>query len=107
MNDAWDLIRNVTEVIGMIAVPVFGWILHTIIQHSKKLILLEERVNETISSKLETLEERIDKLSAKIGDTHEDINKISLEINNLNNINDMRERKLDSILEEIKRLSEK
>ena len=45
MNDAWELISNVTQVIGMVLIPILAWTLHTVIAHSKQLILLEEKLS--------------------------------------------------------------
>jgi len=59
MSETWELIRNITQVIGIIFIPIFAWVLHTIIGHSKKLILLEERVSDTLNRRLTDLESKL------------------------------------------------
>ena len=66
MNDAWELISNVTQVIGMVLIPILAWTLHTVIAHSKQLILLEEKVNNSLNSRLMNLESKFDVLEEKI-----------------------------------------
>ena len=66
MNDAWELISNVTQVIGMVLIPILAWPLHTVIAHSKQLILLEEKVNNSLNSRLMNLESKFDVLEEKI-----------------------------------------
>ena len=66
MNDAWELISNVTQVIGMVLIPILAWTLHTVIAHSKQLILLEEKVNNSLNSRLMNLESKFDFLEEKI-----------------------------------------
>ena len=66
MNDAWELISNVTQVIGMVLIPILAWTLHPVIAHSKQLILLEEKVNNSLNSRLMNLESKFDVLEEKI-----------------------------------------
>ena len=62
MNAAWVLISNVTQVIGMVLIPILAWTLHTVIAHSKQLILLEEKANNSLNSRLMNLESKFDVL---------------------------------------------
>ena len=66
MNDAWELISNVTQVIGMVLIPILASTLHNVIAHSKQLILVEEKVNNSLNSRLMNLESKFDVLEAKI-----------------------------------------
>ena len=66
MNDAWELISNVTQVIGMVLIPILAWTLHTVIAHSNQLILLEEKVNNSLNSRLMNLESNFDVHEEKI-----------------------------------------
>lgn len=66
MAELWDIIRNVAEVLGMIFVPMIGWMIMTIMNHSKKIIILEERVNESILKRLDSLEEHFDNIIEKV-----------------------------------------
>jgi len=66
MNGTWDLMREAAEILGMILLPIIGWTLHTVLAHSKKIIVLEERVNDSLTRRLGTLEGKVDSLEIKI-----------------------------------------
>ena len=107
MLETWELIRHIAEVLGMIFLPVVGWVLVTLTQHSKKILLLEERVNETISNRLSSIEKGFDELDAKVDKNFDVINKINLSVEHLTTIFDDKYDKIDNILDELKRLSGK
>ena len=107
MTEAWELIRHVAEVLGMIFLPILGWMLLTLTNHSKKIILLEERVNETITNRLTSLEKSFKDLDKKVDANHDLINKIDSNVDRLGMIIEDKDSKLVSILEEVKKISEK
>jgi hypothetical protein len=97
MNDLWSLIRNIAEVFGMIAIPVFTWVIYTIMQQGKQIIVLEQKVNDslhqrliTVEHKVTAVEEKIDTIAQNIlecrmiaSDTHHMHKQISSQIDNL------------------------
>ena len=105
MLEAWELIRHVAEVLGMVFLPILGWMLLTLTQHSKKIILLEERVNETITHRLGILEENMDEIRQKIDDTTKVINSISMDTHQIKYSYENRDKKLDAIWDEVQKLS--
>ena len=107
MTEAWELIRHVAEVLGMVFLPILGWMLLTLTNHSKKIILLEERVNETITNRLTSLEKSFKDLDKKVDVNHDLINKIDSNVDRLGMIIEDKDNKLVSILEEVKKISEK
>ena len=107
MIESWEMIRHVAEVLGMVFLPILGWMLFTLNNHSKKIILLEERVNETITSRLSNLEERMDDVNNKVDENHTLINDIAMNVNSGRLSLDDKDQKLDSILEQVKKMSEK
>ena len=107
MAEAWEMIRHVAEVLGMIFLPVLGWMLITLTNHSKKIILLEERVNETITNKLTALERNFQELDEKVDKNHNLINKIDMSVERIDLTLRDKDNKIDSILEVVKKLSEK
>ena len=107
MAEAWEMIRHVAEVLGMIFLPVLGWMLITLTNHSKKIILLEERVNETITNKLTALERNFQELDEKVDKNHNLINKIDMSVERIDLTLRDKDSKIDSILEVVKKLSEK
>lgn len=107
MLETWELIRHVAEVLGMIFLPILGWMLLTLTNHSKKIILLEERVNETITKKLSALEASFNELDHKVDKNHDLINKIDLSVDRMSLALTDKDNKLDHILEQVKNLSKK
>ena len=66
MTDAWQLIKSVAEVVGMVFIPLMGWMLFTIMTHGKKIILREERVNDSLNRRMASIEERVVGMESKI-----------------------------------------
>tara|TARA_R110000824_G_C15231618_1_gene678629 strand:- start:10096 stop:10401 length:306 start_codon:yes stop_codon:yes gene_type:complete len=91
MGESWELIRNITQVIGIIFIPIFAWVLHTIIGHSKKLILLEERVSDTLNRRLTDLESKLNIFDDKM-------DSITVNLATSTHTIEQLEHKLDSIL---------
>jgi hypothetical protein len=107
MTEAWELIRHVAEVLGMIFLPILGWMLLTLTNHSKKIILLEERVNETITNKLTALEKNFQELDEKVDKNHNLINKIDMSVERIDLTLRDKDSKIDSILAEVQKISKK
>ena len=62
----WSAINDITQIIGMVALPIIGWVFHTVVKHGSKLIMLEEKVNDSISRRLDSLENKVDGIEKKI-----------------------------------------
>ena len=73
MNETWDLIRNVTEVIGMFAIPVFSWVVYTLVQQGKQIIVLEQKVNESLNQRLERVEKRVSSVENKLDEIADNV----------------------------------
>ena len=97
MAELWSIIRNVAEVLGMIFVPMIGWMLMTLMNHSKKIIVLEARVNETILTRLSSLESKFEKIDAKVDEVGQAVHDNKL-------ISQKHDIKFDLILSELKNL---
>jgi hypothetical protein len=66
MNEAWVLIRNIAEVIGMFAIPLFSWVVYTLVQQGKQIIVLEQKVNDSISQRMTGIEKRVGGMEEKM-----------------------------------------
>lgn len=66
MNDIWIMFMDIAKVLGIFFLPVLGWLLVNVLSHSKKITILEQRVNESILSRLENLEKHIHITDTKI-----------------------------------------
>tara|TARA_Y100000385_G_C12486322_1_gene381169 strand:- start:47 stop:343 length:297 start_codon:yes stop_codon:yes gene_type:complete len=73
MNETWDLIRNITEVVGMFAIPVFSWVVYTLVQQGKQIIVLEQKVNESINQRLERVEKRVSNVEEKLNEIGDNV----------------------------------
>jgi hypothetical protein len=91
MSETWELIRNITQVVGIIFIPILAWVLHTIIGHGKKLILLEERVSDTLNRRLLDLENKLNNFDDKMV-------SITISLANCKSTIEQLEGKLDTIL---------
>lgn len=73
MNETWNLIRNITEVVGMFAIPVFSWVVYTLVQQGKQIIVLEQKVNESINQRLERVEKRVSNVEEKLNEIGDNV----------------------------------
>ena len=62
----WSAINDIAQIVGMVALPVIGWVFHTVVKHGSKLVMLEEKVNDSIKRRLDSLENKVDGLETKI-----------------------------------------
>jgi hypothetical protein len=63
MPDSWEMISSFIQ---LVALPVLGWVLLTMISHSKQIILLEEKVNDTLNRRMTSIEDKVVSLETKI-----------------------------------------
>jgi uncharacterized coiled-coil protein SlyX len=73
MNETWDLIRNVTEVVGMFALPIFSWVVYTLVQQGKQIIVLEQKVNESLNQRLQRVEKRVTSVEEKLDEIGDNV----------------------------------
>ena len=64
--DTWALFIDIAEIIGVCILPIFGWMAHIVIRHGKKLVILEERVNDSVNRRITSLEDKVMDLEVKI-----------------------------------------
>ncbi len=95
-SDNWQVLRHISEIIGIFFLPFVAWVLHTVVSHGKKLIMLEQKVNDSINMRLDNLENKFDSLDEKMDHVKDSIidNKTQIQ-NNMNT-------KFGNILLEIK-----
>tara|TARA_R110000744_G_scaffold263780_1_gene378064 strand:- start:2824 stop:3120 length:297 start_codon:yes stop_codon:yes gene_type:complete len=63
MPDSWEMISSFIQ---LVALPLLGWVLLTMIGHSKQIILLEEKVNDALNRRMTSIEDKVVSLEAKI-----------------------------------------
>jgi len=74
-----EYIKTVLEFIGLLFIPVIAWVLNTINHHSKKIIVLEERVNDSINRRLTNLETKFETFDKKL----DEVNVSTIKVANL------------------------
>ena len=112
MNEAWSLTRDIAEVIGMFFVPVMVWVLYTIVSHGKQIILLEEKVNDSLNRRMASIEDKVvsmeGKIENKIDGMERNVMDCKIAINNLSNANanisDSISQKFDTIIDRIEEI---
>ena len=101
MNDTWDLIRNITEVIGMFFLPVMAWVLYTMVQHGKQIIVLEQKVNESLNQRMGRIEKRVGGIEDKIDQMSENVTECKMVVQDNKNLHNQISQQLGSLLSKV------
>lgn len=64
------MVKTIFEIIGLLFIPVIAWLLNTVSQHGKKIIILEERVNDSINRRLTGLETKFGTFEQKLDEVN-------------------------------------
>ena len=82
-ENPWIVLKDVTNAIGTFFIPFVAWMFYTIFQHSKKLAMLEQKVNDQINMRLDNLETKFDGLDEKLDHVKDSIidNKVQIQEN--------------------------
>jgi len=98
MPEAWELISSIMQ---MVVLPLMGWVLWTIVNHSKQIIVLEEKVNDSLNRRMTSIEEKVvsmeNKLEVKIDSLEDSVVDCKLAIND--KINE----KFDTLIEKMEK----
>lgn len=109
MGEAWSLTRDIAEVVGMFLVPVMAWVMYTILSHGKQIIILEEKVNDSLNRRMASIEDRVvgmeTKIENKIDGLEKNVVECKIAINNnatnLNSISNSISNKFDTLIDKI------
>ena len=101
MNDTWDLIRNVAEVVGMFFIPIMAWVLYTIVYHGKQIIVLEQKVNESLNQRMGRIEKRVGGIEDKIDQMSENVTECKMVIHDNKNMLTQISNKFDVLIQKI------
>lgn len=109
MGEAWSLTRDIAEVIGMFLVPVMAWVLWTIVSHGKQIIILEEKVNDSLNRRMASIEDKVVNMESKIENKIDGLEKnvveckiaINNNASNLNAIGNSISNKFDTLIDRI------
>ena len=99
-DEPWQVVKSTADVVGTFFLPFVAWMFYTVFQHSKKLAMLEQKVNDQINMRLDNLETKFDSLDEKMDAVKDSVvdNKVHIQ-ENLNSC-------MNTILLEIKKGNE-
>jgi len=82
-ENPWIILKDVTNAVGTFFIPFVAWMFYTVFQHSKKLAMLEQKVNDQINMRLDNLETKFDSLDEKLDHVKDSIidNKVQIQEN--------------------------
>ena len=106
MPETWELIRSALE---LVVLPLLGWVLWSIVSHSKQIIVLEEKVNDSLNRRMASIEERVvgmeSKIENKIDALERNVVECKIAINNnatnLSSISNSISNKFDTLIDKI------
>lgn len=97
--DIWSIVKTIAEIVGTIAIPVLTWVIYTLVQQGKAIIVLEQKVNESLNQRLSRVEARIANVEDKMDNIVETVVQCRIVANDTNNIN----KRINSQLEDLSR----
>tara|TARA_Y100000385_G_C12993287_1_gene593802 strand:+ start:462 stop:779 length:318 start_codon:yes stop_codon:yes gene_type:complete len=66
MLEFWTVLHHVMEALGVVFIPFMGWVMLTIVNHGKQIIILEEKVNQSLNTRMISLEKRFTGMEEKL-----------------------------------------
>ena len=82
MPETWEVISSMIQ---MVVLPLLGWALFNIVNHSKQIIVLEEKVNDALNRRMTSIENKVvsleSKMETKIDSLEESVVDCKLTIN--------------------------
>lgn len=73
MNDTWDFFNNIAEFIKVFILPIATWVVYTLVQQGKQIIVLEQKVNESLNARLQRVEARVSNVEEKLEEIAENV----------------------------------
>lgn len=62
----WEVIHHILEALGLFFIPFVGWTLVAILNHSKQIVVLESKVNDSLDRRMLSIENKVQSLENKI-----------------------------------------
>ena len=84
-ENIWQTIHHILEAMGVVFIPFVGWVMVTLLNHGKQIIILEEKVNDSLNRRMSSLENRVmgmeERLETKIDTIERNVMECKLTIN--------------------------
>jgi predicted nuclease with TOPRIM domain len=84
MNETWEFIESIARLVGMFAIPLFSWVVFNLIQQGKQIIILEQKVNDSLNNRMTSLEKTVGEVEEKIDRIDSNIVDFKLHFSELN-----------------------
>jgi uncharacterized coiled-coil protein SlyX len=78
MNETFSLIRDITEIIGLFFIPLMAWVMWTIVSHGKQIIVLEQKVNDSLNQRMMGIEKRVGGIEDKIEEMSDNVTECKI-----------------------------
>ena len=66
MTETWGLLNDIAGALGMVVLPLVGWVLFTVMNPGKQIIILEEKVNDSLNRRMTSIETKVVNMETKI-----------------------------------------
>ncbi len=91
----------------MFAVPIFTWVVYTLVQQGKQIIVLEQKVNDSLNNRLGRLEKRVGSVEDKIDEIGENVMQCRMLVSDNKNLHTQINSKFDTLITKINDLESK
>lgn len=104
-TNLWETIHHILEAMGVVFIPFVGWVMVTLLNHGKQIIILEEKVNDSLNRRMSSLENRVmgmeERLETKIDTIEKNVIECKLTINDKANAFKEVVSKIETLIEKI------
>lgn len=106
-SNMWETIHHILEAMGVVFIPFIGWVMVTLLNHGKQIIILEEKVNDSLNRRMSSLENRVmgmeERLETKIDTIEKNVMECKLTINEKANAFKMVVEKIETLIDKIEK----
>lgn len=79
-----DIVNLILQAALAILLPFLVWLIKTVMGHNNKIALLEQQMNDSVSTRLSKLENKMDSFDSKLETVHVNIAKNNVILDHLN-----------------------
>ena len=103
MNETWELVESIMKLVGMFAIPLFSWVAFNLVQQGKQIIILEQKVNDSLNNRMTSLEKTVGEVEEKIDRIDNNIVDFKIHFSEINNHSKRVEDKIETLIDSIKK----
>ena len=101
MNETFSLIRDITEIIGLFFIPLMAWVMWTIVSHGKQIIVLEQKVNDSLNQRMMGIERRVGGIEEKMEEVSDNVTECKMIAHDNKNLHGQISLKFDTLISKI------